>query len=510
MKTMLKQTSLAAAIAAGVLASPSLLAAPQDSELVTTHREIGAFRSIELSGPYRVAIKAQGRNALSMTGTRKDLAGVEAFVSGDTLVVRPVKRRGFSFSLNKVHERVTINISTPMLAKLATSGSGDVDVEQVSGERFAISLNGPGDVRASGAVRELQVNSSGSGELDLHLMRATRASLAMSGPGDVTIADISGTLSAHISGSGDLEGQRLRLASVAIDLHGPGGARLEGSSRELRAEIHGSGDLEACSLAVEAASAQMHGPGNGCIAGNLKKFDGQVHGSGDLSVSGLAARDVRLMLAGPGNVDLAGSTATLHADLSGSGDLDASRLAVTNATLRNRGPGAAELSNVAGTLDAELHGSGGLQATLSGKRLVLKMKGPADADISGTVDGLNAQLSGSGSLNARALVAGHADVVVSGPGNAVVNVRAKPDTRTAMLDKPRMVTIDRKGAREQHNFATCRSIPPSLHDHSTCAPSPFKSRAWRAPQRTIPIPVPTTTIPVKYLLTHEFGIPIVP
>jgi hypothetical protein len=154
-------------------------------------------------------------------------------------------------------------------------------------------------------------------------------------------------------------------------------------------------------------------------------------------------------MSGPGNVDLAGSSATLHAELSGSGDLDASHLAVINATVRTRGPGEAELSTVTGTLDAELHGSGGLAAALAGKRLVLKMNGPADADISGTVDGINAQLSGSGSLNARSLVAGHADVVVSGPGTAVVNLRSKPATRGAMPYQPRLVTIDRKGAREE-------------------------------------------------------------
>ena len=77
MKTMLKQTSLAIAVVAGVLASPSLQAAPQDAQLVSVQRAVGAFKSIELSGPYRVVIKAQGRNALSLTGVRKDLADIQ-------------------------------------------------------------------------------------------------------------------------------------------------------------------------------------------------------------------------------------------------------------------------------------------------------------------------------------------------------------------------------------------------------------------------------------------------
>lgn len=413
MNSLLQQAAVATLIAAGVLAAPALHADSGKTETVSEQRQVGAFKSIDLSGPYNVAIKAQGQNALSLTGERKQLAEVETFVSGDTLVVRPVRRHGFFFSFGKARDQVTLNITAPGLSSLKISGSGDVDLDQVSGNQLSVTSDGPGDLHGAGAVRELVLYSRGSGDVDLHRLRAERVNLKMSGPGDVTLAGISG---------------------------------------ELAAEVRGSGDLDADGVRLNKAAAQLHGPGSVRLSGVIKKLDGEVHGSGDLAVDGLDAQQVRLLMNGPGNAELAGSTVVLNAELSGSGDLEADRLTAKNATLRSRGPGGIEISTVSDTLDAELRGSGSMKAAIAGKRLLLKMSGPGDSEIEGSVDQVKAQLSGSGSLEARHLLAGHADVVVRGPGTAVVNVRsktdAKTDAKTVMAEKSRLVTIDRSGARQ--------------------------------------------------------------
>ena len=65
------------------------------------------------------------------------------------------------------------------------SGSGDVELDQAGGERFTLINTGPGDLHASGAVRQLVVESSGSGDLDLRRMKAGDADVKLHGPGDV-------------------------------------------------------------------------------------------------------------------------------------------------------------------------------------------------------------------------------------------------------------------------------------------------------------------------------------
>ncbi|WP_217619469.1 GIN domain-containing protein, partial [Achromobacter sp. GbtcB20] len=86
----------------------------------------------------------------------------------------PDKRRG------KTGDQVVVRIGAANLRSLSTGGSGDVELERVGGERFSLASDGPGDVRARGAVRELLVTSSGSGDLDLRQLKADKLDLTMS------------------------------------------------------------------------------------------------------------------------------------------------------------------------------------------------------------------------------------------------------------------------------------------------------------------------------------------
>lgn len=444
MKTVLKPALLAAAIAAGFLATQASRAeAPVAA--VTLQRNVAAFSAIELSGPYDVVVRAQGRQAVTLSGERKQLDEIETFVRGDTLVVRPVERNGFHFSWGKRREPVVIHITASQLKSLAMSGSGDVELAQLAGERFSVSVDGPGDLQAAGAVRELAVRASGSGDLDLHRLKAANVDLGMSGPGDVRLSGVGNILAATVSGSGDLEADALRLARLDARMSGPGGMKLSGSTRELRLEASGSGDFEACSLAAGAASTVQRGPGSACVAGNIKRFDAEVSGSGALQASGLQAASAVVRLGGPGSATLGGGIGELTAEVSGSGDLEADELHVRRATVKARGPGGIALASVSDTLDAELHGSGGLDAELSGKRLLLKITGPGTAHLKGKVEQVKARLSGSGSLDGRELMSARADIAVTGPAHATVNVVDQGERRN--VGRGHLLLVDRGGSR---------------------------------------------------------------
>ncbi len=409
MTTVLKPALLAAAIAAGFLATQASHAEAPAAP-VTLQRTVAPFSAIELAGPYEVVVRAQGRQALTLSGEPKQLDGIETFVRGDTLVVRPVERNGFHFSWGKRRAPVVIHITASQLKSLAMSGSGDVELAQLAGERFSLKVDGPGDLQAAGAVRELTVRASGSGDLDLHRLKAANVDLDMSGPGDVRLSGVGNLLTASVSGSGDLEADELRLARLDARMRGPGGMKLSGSARELRAEVSGSGDFEACSLAAGAASTVQRGPGSACVAGNIRRFDAIVDGSGDLEA----------------------------------GELDVKR-----ATVKARGPGGIELARVSDTLDAELHGSGGLDADLDGKRLLLKMTGPGAARLKGKVELVKARLSGSGSLDGRELTAVRADIAVTGPAHARVNLTGQDGRRAERGNAGRgqLLLVDRSGSR---------------------------------------------------------------
>jgi len=212
MKTALKLTVLAAS--------------------ATEQRPVAAFSAIELAGPYHVAIDAQAKPSLALSGARKQLAEVETVVRGDTLVVRPVQRNGVFFSFGKRQETVTIHIAATALKRLTVAGSGDVEIVHIGGERFALAGNGPGDVHASGTVRQLSVTSSGSGDLDLRDLKAADVDVALNGPGDARIDGTVAQVDAQIAGSGSLEGRGRTAAHADIAVHGPGTAAVNVTGQE--------------------------------------------------------------------------------------------------------------------------------------------------------------------------------------------------------------------------------------------------------------------------------------
>ena len=149
MRTILKPALLAAAIAAGFLATQASHAeAP--GQPVTQQRQLAAFSAIELSGPYDVVVRAQGRQAVELSGDPKLLEEIETVVRGDTLVVRPVQRMGFHFGWGKRRDTVTIAITASQLKSLRMSGSGDVDLSQLSGERVTLSVDVGGHAQRFG------------------------------------------------------------------------------------------------------------------------------------------------------------------------------------------------------------------------------------------------------------------------------------------------------------------------------------------------------------------------
>lgn len=159
--------------------------------VVTENRTVAPFTSINLDGPFRVIVTAQGANAIELSGPRKKLAAIETTVSGDTLSVRQQSKKTsgwhFNFNWNDDHKtQVTVRISAAALKSLRTGGSGDVDLQQFQGQALSLTSEGAGAIHASGAVQALTVTSSGSGDFELRGLKAGSLNVVSNGPGTST------------------------------------------------------------------------------------------------------------------------------------------------------------------------------------------------------------------------------------------------------------------------------------------------------------------------------------
>lgn len=183
--------------------------------------DVGNFSKIAVSGPYDVRIKTGGAPSVSASGPQNILDTMEVVVDGDTLKIRP-KRDARSISFGK-HESVVVDVSAPSIAGAAIAGSGDIEIDKVSGTDFAgdiagsgslglgtvdvqnlaIKIGGSGDVRGSGKSRSAVYKIAGSGDIALDSLQTESLEVAIAGSGNVG-AHASQTAKVRIMGSGDV------------------------------------------------------------------------------------------------------------------------------------------------------------------------------------------------------------------------------------------------------------------------------------------------------------------
>jgi len=88
-------------------------------------------------------------------------------------------------------------------ARLGVSGSGRLGVGQVRGEYARASVSGSGRIEASGAVQRLDVRVSGSGSVDMVNLSSEQGELSSSGSGGISVT-VKQSVVAQANGSGPI------------------------------------------------------------------------------------------------------------------------------------------------------------------------------------------------------------------------------------------------------------------------------------------------------------------
>ncbi|MEH6458380.1 head GIN domain-containing protein [Chitinimonas sp. JJ19] len=353
-----------------------------NGKLVTETRPLAAVQGVELRGPIEVNVRVVAGSAASMTleGDENLLKFIVTEQVGDALVIRT----NGNFSSTRP---LKVNLVLPALARINSSGSGDIVVQGLDAQRFELEASGPGDTRLEGKVAELDGNVSGSGDLVLDRLEAGRVVLDQSGPGDVTLRGRASSLQATVSGSGDL---------MLAGLEGPAELRLDG-------------------------------PGSASVRGKVAGLLVQSSGSGSVAVDGISGGTVKVDGSGPGDIRLVGQASNIKIALTGSGDLNAGALSMQDVELEMHGPGDVMLGTVAAErFHAQMSGSGDLQAVGSVRDLLLQVDGPGEAGLSRLV-AQNAKLQSTGSGDISADVRNRLEAQSDGPGE--IRVQGKPAER---------------------------------------------------------------------------------
>ena len=237
MRSLIIAASLIAIAATGCNAARGEEPGPS----VNRSYQVGAFDTIEVAGHYEVNVVTGSAPSVRASGPDDAIEKMVVAVEGNTLKIHPRKKRGMNFGWSKTH-KVVLQVTVPGLRGAEINGSGDVNVDKVSGDHF------------EGAI----------------------------------------------AGSGALKLGQVQVASLALGIAGSGEAKLgQGRAGRVEYDIAGSGDIDGGGLAAERAKVSIAGSGN-VVANASATADVDIAGSGDVRVTGGARCNVSK--AGSGNV----------------------------------------------------------------------------------------------------------------------------------------------------------------------------------------------------------------
>jgi hypothetical protein len=211
--------------------------------------QVGQFQSISLTGSPDVVVTVGGAPSVRAEGDSRLVERLEITVENGDLRIgyRESSSWNFGFSSDR---NVTIHVTVPSLAAATLTGSGEMRVDRVQGERFAGTVTGSGDLHV-GQLRaaETAFSVTGSGAIQA-AGTAQRSNIELAGSGDINLGNLEirdATVSVH--GSGDVTAKAMEAARVT--LMGSGDVAITGPAR-CQIEKRGSGDVR-CGADTSAA-----------------------------------------------------------------------------------------------------------------------------------------------------------------------------------------------------------------------------------------------------------------
>jgi len=178
------------------------------------------FTKVSFAGPDHVVIRRGAAFSVTATGDERALARLELKVRDETLEIG--RRHDWRSIMPGRDGGATITVTLPALREATLAGSGNMQVDQLTGKDVEASVTGSGNLviarvqadsvdletsgsgtlTASGQVREADLSVTGSGGIAASGLAAQTAELSLVGSGDAQLR-VDGRAEVSIVGSGD-------------------------------------------------------------------------------------------------------------------------------------------------------------------------------------------------------------------------------------------------------------------------------------------------------------------
>lgn len=183
--------------------------------------EVAGFTGVALRGSDDVDVRVGSGFSVRAEGPVAELDTLRIIREGDMLRIDRKDSNVFHWG-EQAH--VKIFVTMPRITTADLTGTGDLAIDRVEGERFRIDSKGSGDIAigalsvqsadlslsgtgmltAKGSARQLKIDLTGSGDIDAPELKAARATVSVAGTGDVH-ATVDGPAQVSVTGTGDVD-----------------------------------------------------------------------------------------------------------------------------------------------------------------------------------------------------------------------------------------------------------------------------------------------------------------
>ncbi|HUR27143.1 MAG TPA: head GIN domain-containing protein, partial [Planctomycetota bacterium] len=156
-------------------------------------RQVPEFHALRIEGSCDAKVAIGAECSVLVTADDNLIGDVVTEVKDGVLVIGMKDGTNDSFRVGPY-----ASITVPSLDGVTIEGSGNVEVQGVSGDKFSAHISGSGDLEASGRATQLEAGIEGSGDMDLGALEAQEARVSIDGSGDVRVR-CSASLTASVS-----------------------------------------------------------------------------------------------------------------------------------------------------------------------------------------------------------------------------------------------------------------------------------------------------------------------
>jgi hypothetical protein len=188
-------------------------------KIVTETRDVSHFDSLELSGIGDITLIQSDQEALEIEAEDNVLQHITTEVRNGTLyiglepkVILPTKPVKYTLKMHNIHGLATRGVSSVKSSgsihtdrlEIDISGTGSIELEDLTCANLSISISGAGSFQASGKASDQKITLSGAGNYRGQDLQSQTAEVTISGLGQVTLW-VTDRLDVTISGTGGVD-----------------------------------------------------------------------------------------------------------------------------------------------------------------------------------------------------------------------------------------------------------------------------------------------------------------